>query len=404
MRVLALLNLSLLLSMTLIGCESGGASSSPAVSDSAGITIIENTAPRWAEGEGWRVAAEPLLDIGVVEGDSMYQLHDVAGVLELDDGRFVVANSGTSQLRFYDAGGRFLSASGRKGGGPGEFEGLIWVKQGIADSLLAYDWRYRRVSVFDHQGNFARSFGLRVLDQRGGFPIYAGVFPDGTLLLATDMAFAGQQMTEGARRDSAMYYRCDTEGAVIDTIGALAGGESYSKMEGDTWMGGGLVFCKFGQAVVFADGFYYRSADRYEIRHYNLSGHLLRIIRMDQPNLEVTQTDIDTYVTDRIENARDDSRRQLYEKMFEDMPFPDDMPAYGQFLADSEGNLWIGETRRPGDDQPRWKVFDPQGALLGTVETPPRFNIYQIGADFMLGRWRDDLDVEHVRLYELHKE
>jgi hypothetical protein len=404
MRILSLFILSLPLSMTLAGCDSGRTSSGPAVSDSAGITIVQNTAPRWAEGEGWRIADEPALDIGVVDGDSMYQLYDLAGALKLDDGRVVVANGGTSELRFYDANGRFLSASGRKGGGPGEFDGLMWVKKGPADSLLAYDWRYRRVSVFDDQGDFARSFGLRVLDQRGGFAVYAGLFRDGTMLLATDMAFAGQQMIEGARRDSAMYYRCDLEGDVIDTVGVLAGGESYSRMEGETWMGGGLVFGKFGQAVIHADGFYYGSADRYEIGYHDLAGQLTRIIRLDQPNLRVTQADIDAFVNDRIESARDESRRQLLNKIYEDMPFPDDMAAYGQFLADPAGTLWVSETLRPGDDQPRWKVFDPDGALLGTVETPLNFRVYEIGNDYMLGRWRDDMEVEHVRLYELLKE
>ncbi len=42
--------------------------------------------------------------------------------------------------------------------------------------------------------------------------------------------------------------------------------------------------------------------------------------------------------------------------------------------------------------------------MLGVVETPPRFQISQIGSDFMLGRWRDELGVEHVRMYELLKE
>ena len=29
--------------------------------------------------------------------------------------------------------------------------------------------------------------------------------------------------------------------------------------------------------------------------------------------------------------------------------------------------------------------------------------MYEIGADYVLGRWRDDLDVEHVQLYPLLK-
>ncbi len=80
------------------------------------------------------------------------------------------------------------------------------------------------------------------------------------------------------------------------------------------------------------------------------------------------------------------------------------MPAYRSLVVDTEGNLWVEEYRRPGDDQPRWTVFNLDGEMLGLVETPPRFSIYQIGSDFVLGRWHDDLDVEHVQLYELLKD
>ena len=124
---------------------------------------------------------------------------------------------------------------------------------------------------------------------------------------------------------------------------------------------------------------------------------------MDQPNLKVTQTDIDRYIADRLDRARPE-RRQIYETMFEHMPFPATMPVYGEFRVDAEGNLWVGESRKPGDNQPRWKVFDPDGAYLGVVETPPRFQIFEVGSDYLLGRWHDDLDVAHVQMFELQKE
>ena len=70
---------------------------------------------------------------------------------------------------------------------------------------------------------------------------------------------------------------------------------------------------------------------------------------------------------------------------------------------DAEENLWVGEYRRPGDTEPRWRVFSPTGAYLGLVETPERFRIYEIGPDYILGRWSDELDVEHIRMYPLVK-
>ena len=50
-----------------------------------------------------------------------------------------------------------------------------------------------------------------------------------------------------------------------------------------------------------------------------------------------------------------------------------------------------------------WTVFDPAGRMLGELSTPPRFQVIQIGDDYVLGVWKDDLDVEHVRLYALAK-
>jgi hypothetical protein len=390
--------------MTFFGCGSEPATSGPAVRDSASVTIVENSTPSWPESSGWRLAAEPSLDIGRTDGDSRYQLYKVVGAFKLSDGRVVVANSGTRELRYYDAAGRFLSASGRKGGGPGEFKDILWIRCTRGDSLLVYDWRARRVSLFNPAGEFVRAFVPEVLTTTGGFPVVAGPFSDGTLLLATETRFASGEVSDGTQRDSTIYYRLNTDGATIDTLGVFPGGESYVKTEGENRMGGGLVFGKFGQAAVTGDGFYYGSADALEFGYYDLSGRLRRLVRLDRPNLEVTQADIDRYVAERLETARDKRQRELYQKIFADMPFPNQMPAYSEFIVDSKANIWVGEYRKPGDQQPRWLVFDRAGALLGTVETPPRFRIYQIGADFVLGRWSDALDVEHVQQYALLKD
>jgi hypothetical protein len=48
-------------------------------------------------------------------------------------------------------------------------------------------------------------------------------------------------------------------------------------------------------------------------------------------------------------------------------------------------------------------VFDRDGRYLGTVETPAGFYVHQIGADFVLGRWLDELDVEYVSMHRLEK-
>ncbi|HEY8376351.1 MAG: hypothetical protein FWJ74_00865 [Gemmatimonadota bacterium] len=48
-------------------------------------------------------------------------------------------------------------------------------------------------------------------------------------------------------------------------------------------------------------------------------------------------------------------------------------------------------------------MFDGNGRWLGVVALPPRFTPFQIGADFVLGREVDELDVQYVTLYRLEK-
>ena len=66
-------------------CSSGDApkSAGPARRDSVGIEIVENTAPLWANGQGWTVVDSPLVDIGGVAGDPAYDLAQVSGVVLL---------------------------------------------------------------------------------------------------------------------------------------------------------------------------------------------------------------------------------------------------------------------------------------------------------------------------------
>src|SRR5690606_16795253 len=111
--------------LLLAACGAGErAATDIAVRDSAGIALGEDTAAVWPEGGGWHLSPEPLVEIGVLDGAPEDQLFRVVGARRLGDGRIVVANSGTHELRFYDAQGRHLRSVGREGEGPGEFRGL----------------------------------------------------------------------------------------------------------------------------------------------------------------------------------------------------------------------------------------------------------------------------------------
>ena len=85
------------------------------------------------------------------------------------------------------------------------------------------------------------------------------------------------------------------------------------------------------------------------------------------------------------------------------MPFPDTFPVFQRFVADHVGNLWVEQYRRVGQEATRFDVFDPDGRYLGMVTGPNGLRIFEIGDDYVLGRWSDDLDVHHVRVHALIK-
>jgi hypothetical protein len=377
--------------LALAGCRGEAPIQRVQVRDSAGIQIVENATARWREGSGWHLSGRPLLDVGVLEGDPEYQLYRVVDARRLSDGRIVVANSGTGELRFYDALGQYLFTTGREGGGPGEFQGLYGLWTLADDSLLTYDFRNLRVSVFDANGNFARSLDMQTLAGVGVFPTVVAPFGDGSLLIAARRPPSSGEIESGLRRDPVLYLRCNPEGELLDSLGWFVGEEWYVRVDEQSITMNTASFGRFG------------SSDAYEIEHRKKSGELAQLIRKAQPVKQVTEEDIQQLIDEQMVNVRDESQRAVIEQRLAETPFPETMPAYGSLLVDTGGNLWVEEYRRPGDEQPRWTVFDPEGVLLGTVETPSGYHVYQVGSDFVLGRWTDEFEVEHVQLYKLLK-
>jgi hypothetical protein len=153
---------------------------------------------------------------------------------------------------------------------------------------------------------------------------------------------------------------------------------------------------------VIGDRFYAGHTERYEIIRYTPAGATELIVRLDRAPVAVTADDLARYKEERLEEA-DATFRQQTARNLEEMPYPGTFPAFADLMVDPDGHLWALDFSRPGDDRRRWVVFAPDGRALGTVETPPALRVLDIGREYLLGVWQDELDVEHVRLYELRR-
>ena len=76
---------------------------------------------------------------------------------------------------------------------------------------------------------------------------------------------------------------------------------------------------------------------------------------------------------------------------------------YRRLLLDAERNLWAERYRTPWEANPTWFVFDEQGVWLGEVATPPGLHVFEIGSDYVLGRYRDEFDVQSVVMIPLDR-
>lgn len=421
------INLSLLrsggaicIALFLGACGAGErAATGTVVRDSAGITIVENSSPVWTETTRWRVSPEPEVEIGVLEGEEVYQLNRVRGATVLSDGRIVIANAGSAELRYYDASGRYLQTVGRRGGGPGEFQ-FVGIPYRLAgDSLLVgADPGAHRLALFDLDGRYVESYGTPGTRALGSA---VGVLEDGDVVRLA--LLAGMGGDDGQGRDPMVVVRHARDGTPTDTLARLPGSERYRVTERSGSMimvmnslipfareqrvalGGGLVYAGAGDSyeveVYRTDR---RESDLAENRESDLAENPVRperLIRLQRPNRPVTSADVAEFRRTRLDREMDDNLRRRTERYLAEVTFPKEMPAYRDLRADARGNLWVEEYRAPEEEvTPRWEVFDPDGVWLGTVETPVGFQIFEIGEDYQLGLWRDELGVEYLRRYQ----
>ena len=369
--------------------------------DSAGIRIVENAEPRPGAVAEWMVDGEPSVEIGVLEGDPARQFFRVASTLRLSDGRIVVADGGSGELRVFDAVGRHLATGGRKGDGPGEFRNLSRVYRLSGDTILAWDIGLRRISYFDADARFLRSIPL---DGAGGGSMnLVDVLDDGTVLASVSPPLpSGSVLTDGLRGDSALHVRVDPRSARIDTVGWLPTTQSMIRT---TSSGGQVVGIQVWRLPFLRNAFigtagehvFAATNDRYEIALRDADGQLTRILRRAVRREPFTED----YAREHFLGQRDPNDVDPAElrEVYPGVPRPDHLPVLRAIRVDATGHIWVERFRWPNDDQPVWDVFDPEGRLAAVVRTPPGLRVDEIGADYVVGVWRDELEVERVRVY-----
>jgi hypothetical protein len=383
-------------------CAGGGDLPAFEVRDSAGVEIVESFRPLLEGEEEWRVGPEPLLRMGVVEGDPAYQFDGVAGMVRLAGGTVAVADFGYQNVRFFDRDGGIVRTFGGPGEGPREFQSLVSLGLGTGGRIWAYDFLLRRITWLDRRGEMT---DLTRLPPEPAMLQPLGALPDKTFLLK--QLWAATQVAEatetGLRRDPVAFVRFDPEEARFDTLGLFPGRELFLTDEDGRGVMSTPPYPKNSMGAVWRERVVVGSNDRFELVVLTSSGEVERIFRLPDLDLTLGPGEREEYVEDRVELVAENLRPGVRHGL-EAMPFPDTRPAFGALLPDDQGNLWVADWVLTPKTPEHLKVFDSSGRWLCVVDVPERFSPFQIGGDWILGAEWDDLDVEYVVLYPLLKE
>lgn len=350
------------------------------------------------EGTPVRIAPEPGLAVGTLQGDSAEQFYDVATPFLLPDGKLAVPVAGANEIRVFDRSGELTRTLGGPGEGPGEFVRLqsAWAR---GDTIEAYDYEQRRITRF-FPGDSIEA--IRLEGVASAHNVLPGTLGPGWASMSVASAGLG-------RRDTVAVHRFGPNGTHRGELARVIGYSRY-RVPG----GGGPD--PLSPRAVFAvhDGAVYVAETRTpRVRVLTPAGSLDREITWDPGELPAPGEAFEVTVSAVAAAAPpEDSARTR--RRLQAFPVPDQVNAFWSLLVDEEGFVWV-EPYRPAKHSlaltgprgtgpgSRWIVFSSEGERVGTVTLPDELSPVRITSDAVVGIRRNELGVEFVQVHPLER-
>lgn len=378
--------------------------STSTIVDSAGVTVVTSAGSAWGA-RGMSVDTNPVLRVGAEEAGP-YQFSFISTARLLEGGGIAVVELSANEIRLFNAEGRHLRSVGRRGRGPGEFQVISGLFPRSGDSLVAYDQIERRATIFPLADGDARVVRSQAVPgARGSFSAF-GAFSDGRLLLYNPGSGFRPDLQPGLQWVTSEVVALDPTDGSARTIVRLPSRQQFVLPGGDT-----KVVAPLHGAIhaVANDGFYWGTSDRYEMRFYDTTGTLRRILRRPLEPRPVTPAMIETWIAVNLETVRKregEAAVAKYKQSYEEGPFGDRVPLFDRAFVDGEGRLWVGLSEWPKSQAAprRWSIFAPNGAWLGDVDAPANVRIVDCRDDRVLGIWQAEGEAPYVQVHRLRRQ
>jgi hypothetical protein len=401
---MALRSTMLLLAMLAMSACAGADADRTATTarDSASIAIVENDLTQ--VNTTCPVGAAPTVTIGTAEGAPEQELYRVFGATRLSDGRIVIVNQGSQEIRFFDRNGKFLLKAGRAGEGPGEFRDAFYLWQLPGDTIWVGDYRPWQFHVFAPDGRFVRT--VRPTPQYLNVPPVLAVLDDGRAVLATEEFKMGTTRFEPRTFTLVVH---GSDGALRETIGTYENGR-WGKVEDDPRaMNLYPFFESFARITAHGSRIFITHTSKPEVLIYDARDEqpqLERIVRFTTGDRTITAEHVAAEKkrqSDQYKEMPPDQRRRLVDPLISDKrPVAEQFPAFAGIHAGRDGRLWIREFTVAAAAEPRrWFAFDADGRFQCTATLPAFPEVLEFGADYLLAEQPDESGVERIVQYTL---
>lgn len=320
----------------------------------------------------------------------------------LASGEIIVADQGTVSIRVFGRDGRLLRTLARQGPGPGELP-AGFVLTMCQDTLVAIGqppFAPSGVHIFVAGAGDVRSFRPRVEGE--GLITAFDCLDGGRLLVRRGGNFrplARPPDVNALTPDTVTYGILSTDPAKVAWLPPAItqwyvgypwpNGPMPSAMAPHPFVPATLVVSS-GDRVWFVD------TGTGTLQAFDTSGTVVVTQQLTVPRQPFDSDALERRLARALREAQRavDTARQtaIHASRF----LPATMPIASAAYAAEGGGLWLRVFNLDDEAQQRFIVIGPDGVAIGTTVLPARFDVHQIGRDFVLGVRRDESGVESV--------
>jgi hypothetical protein len=348
----------------------------------------------------WIVDPVPVADIrATLVPSSMPTIKShIIGATRLENGNVVIANDQAGTLSFYDRSGHQLAITGHRGSLTGDFRHIWWLGKCQPDSVFVWDIVSREMSVLNSGGTIIRRFPMPRPSALEVLPYTVTCSQEGIIAYQPIPQRSESEVTNGlVWRGRAAIYFSDVEGRTKNGTDKVFGGEAIADRTG----AGPRPLGKRTYLALAKGKLYVSTGDSTFVDVYDSTGKRLRSFTIGVPRIPLTAAAYAEEVNDIVGSIHGPIADVVRGEMLA-APRPEMLPPFTAILTDPGGSLWVVASGS-SQNQTLLLEVDEFGEVTGQAVVPIRLRVYEIGVDYILGRYTAGDGTVHVVVYRFRR-